>query len=150
MPYHNYNVYTIKRDNMNCELCGAKKAVTHHIDGNRENNSFDNLVLLCVTCHIKIHRFQNSIELKKTLEQLVQIKLAINKKIGNSKKIWENCINKRKSYRAWIDTRLYILLKEISEHYNISIVSASNFLLHKIKEENIDFYDILTNNKKVE
>jgi hypothetical protein len=30
--------------------------VAHHVDGNRENNSLNNLVLLCGPCHAKRHR----------------------------------------------------------------------------------------------
>lgn len=41
-----------------CEICGINswngnpiKLQVHHIDGNRENNSLDNLQLLCPNCH---------------------------------------------------------------------------------------------------
>ena len=39
-----------------CEICGiAEPLVVHHIDGNRENNTPENLQVLCWNCHMKIH-----------------------------------------------------------------------------------------------
>lgn len=47
------------RDNMICQMCGrkvfGKDAHVHHIDGNRQHNDMDNLILLCPDCHSKIH-----------------------------------------------------------------------------------------------
>lgn len=41
---------------MICELCGSDKYMCiHHKDGNRENNSLDNLQCLCKKCHQKHH-----------------------------------------------------------------------------------------------
>ena len=42
-----------KRDNFTCQVCGKKGEVTHHIDYNRKNNSVDNLIFLCRSCHAK-------------------------------------------------------------------------------------------------
>lgn len=43
-----------------CEICGDNEDVrlldVHHIDGNRNNNSIENLMVLCVKCHAKITR----------------------------------------------------------------------------------------------
>ena len=40
-----------------CELCGKTgKLDIHHIDENPNNNSLDNLMCLCRSCHMKIHR----------------------------------------------------------------------------------------------
>ena len=47
------------RDNFKCIVCGKnqednkKKLDVHHIDYNKKNNSTDNLVSLCMTCHRK-------------------------------------------------------------------------------------------------
>ena len=30
----------------------------HHVDQNRENNTFENILLLCEQCHCKIHGFK--------------------------------------------------------------------------------------------
>jgi len=39
-----------------CELCGRTNNIeVHHIDGNRSNNSLDNLLPVCQHCHIGIH-----------------------------------------------------------------------------------------------
>jgi len=50
-----------KRDNYICHICykgkgeGTRK-VAHHKDFNEKNNSLDNLITLCNSCHVKIHR----------------------------------------------------------------------------------------------
>jgi hypothetical protein len=43
-----------------CAICGARgidNLSEHHIDGNRANNEYDNLIVLCHNCH---HNFHNS------------------------------------------------------------------------------------------
>ena len=49
-----------------CECCGnsewlGRKIVLelHHIDGNRNNNSLDNLILLCPNCHSMTDNFKS-------------------------------------------------------------------------------------------
>ncbi len=46
-----------KRDNYACQECEKKqekrKLQTHHIDYNKQNNSFLNLISLCLKCHMK-------------------------------------------------------------------------------------------------
>lgn len=43
-----------------CERCGSNRNVdVHHIDGNPQNNSLDNLQRLCRSCHIKAHRVKS-------------------------------------------------------------------------------------------
>jgi hypothetical protein len=40
-----------------CAICGAKGIDVlseHHIDSNRSNNDYDNLIVLCHNCHHKI------------------------------------------------------------------------------------------------
>ena len=40
-----------------CEICGKEgKLDIHHIDENSNNNNLDNLMCLCRSCHMKIHR----------------------------------------------------------------------------------------------
>lgn len=40
-----------------CELCGSDKNLDiHHKDEDWTNNSIDNLICLCRSCHIKTHR----------------------------------------------------------------------------------------------
>ena len=48
----------LERDNYTCIKCGSKKRISiHHIDWNENNNTLDNLVLLCSSCHGKLHSF---------------------------------------------------------------------------------------------
>ena len=40
-----------------CEKCGSTQNIdVHHIDGNYNNNTPENLMILCRSCHIKEHR----------------------------------------------------------------------------------------------
>lgn len=40
-----------------CEKCGKTGRLdVHHIDGDYTNNSIDNLLVVCRSCHLKIHR----------------------------------------------------------------------------------------------
>jgi hypothetical protein len=50
--------WIIERDNETCQICGkdaSRKGHIHHIDGNTKHNTEDNLILVCASCHIKIH-----------------------------------------------------------------------------------------------
>ena len=63
-PYgEDWNVYLKnqirKRDNFTCQICGisekklSKKMDVHHINYNKKNHNFINLVSLCKRCHVK-------------------------------------------------------------------------------------------------
>ena len=83
----NWNILSRKyRENKNyiCESCGIdltkyKRLLdVHHKDGNKTNNSKDNLIALCVECHSKIdarhkENFQSKIN-QDRLKQLMAIK----------------------------------------------------------------------------
>ena len=46
----------LERDNYECQNCeSSKNLVIHHKDEDKLNNSEDNLVVLCRTCHMKVH-----------------------------------------------------------------------------------------------
>jgi len=46
----------LKRDNYKCQSCYRSSYLCiHHIDGDEENNSEDNLITLCRRCHRWIH-----------------------------------------------------------------------------------------------
>lgn len=54
----------LTRDNFTCQNCDRKGKRSpwrnydldaHHIDGNEENNNYDNLITLCGDCHFKAH-----------------------------------------------------------------------------------------------
>lgn len=49
-------VYLIEEREKKCEICGSTKNVDiHHKDFNHQNNNSDNLMLVCRSCHLKIH-----------------------------------------------------------------------------------------------
>lgn len=47
------------RNNHICQICGVdllgKRQPVHHIDGDKFNNSTENLILFCTSCHLKVH-----------------------------------------------------------------------------------------------
>lgn len=52
----------LERDDYKCTECGStNKLIVHHKDGNGrgskiKNNELDNLVTLCRSCHVNVHR----------------------------------------------------------------------------------------------
>lgn len=61
---HNYNkfkTYSKSLTNKKCKLCKSDKTVDlHHKDGNKfNNNKRDNWVLLCRSCHLRVHKLVN-------------------------------------------------------------------------------------------
>src|SRR3989338_8298918 len=51
----------INRDNYTCQYCdfrAEKWQICHHIDGNPNNNSYDNLEILCPMCNLIHHSGQ--------------------------------------------------------------------------------------------
>lgn len=55
-----------------CSYCGYDKEKllldVHHIDENRENNSIENLIPLCVMCHAKVTRGLSKIENRQLVD----------------------------------------------------------------------------------
>lgn len=55
-----------ERDKNTCQICGkhvSPRGVVghvHHIDGHKENLDYDNLILLCRSCHGKIHKSKDT------------------------------------------------------------------------------------------
>jgi hypothetical protein len=46
-----------------CSLCKSTTMIeVHHIDVNRKNNKIENLLIVCRSCHRKIHTFQKGFE----------------------------------------------------------------------------------------
>lgn len=42
-----------------CSMCGLDEECcleVHHVDGDRSNNTVNNLIILCANCHSRIHR----------------------------------------------------------------------------------------------
>jgi hypothetical protein len=51
-----------EKQNDKCFTCGKENPHTiHHRDSDPKNNSEDNLILLCGSCHKSIHRVRNSL-----------------------------------------------------------------------------------------
>jgi hypothetical protein len=52
--------FVFSRKNKECELCGYNEydfcLDVHHLDENPLNNEIDNLAVLCVICHRKLHK----------------------------------------------------------------------------------------------
>lgn len=50
-----------KPDLKECEICNKeKKLEVHHVDANKRNNDFTNLIRVCRFCHMKLDgRFKN-------------------------------------------------------------------------------------------
>lgn len=58
LPYFTFNTYkNLMHEIKECQLCKDiySKLLVHHIDENRQNNDISNLVVLCYSCHSKIH-----------------------------------------------------------------------------------------------
>jgi len=47
------------RDNYTCQLCHKKAKHVHHIDYDKKNCSEDNLITLCIKCHLKTNINRN-------------------------------------------------------------------------------------------
>lgn len=51
-----YRERCLKEKGSECTVCGAVEGiVVHHVDGERENNSLENLIPVCTGCHSDIH-----------------------------------------------------------------------------------------------
>ena len=54
----------LSRDEFTCQYCGfhsEKFQIVHHIDGNPENNSSENLVVICQMCNLVEHSGQGCV-----------------------------------------------------------------------------------------
>ena len=63
-PYEFNNILKLqirRRDSFKCQLCSIEqkelneRLIVHHIDFDKNNNSEDNLISLCRSCHGKVH-----------------------------------------------------------------------------------------------
>jgi 5-methylcytosine-specific restriction endonuclease McrA len=61
MKKQNYRQRCIDQKGEKCNICGNNKNIeVHHIDGDRYNNSVENLIPVCEECHNKIHTHSSS------------------------------------------------------------------------------------------
>ena len=55
--YNNLRLAVFVRDGGHCQKCGGNGAILiHHLDGDDNNNIIDNLVTMCASCHLELHR----------------------------------------------------------------------------------------------
>ncbi len=49
--------YLLENKEKKCVLCGSTNKIdVHHKDGDFHNNSVENLIVVCRSCHLKLHR----------------------------------------------------------------------------------------------
>lgn len=48
-------IIILQRDNYICKLCNKKGNTVHHIDYNKKNNKFNNLITTCKKCNTKVN-----------------------------------------------------------------------------------------------
>jgi len=75
--YRKIHESIIARDR-HCVKCDSvEQLLVHHIDGNDENNDWDNLVTLCQACHLILHKPQvgyrgKQLDLQKRNENIIR------------------------------------------------------------------------------
>lgn len=68
--YHDLSLELYRQITQFCVSCSFSKIVElHHLDGDKKNNSSNNLVGLCPNCHKMIHSFDYFEEIKANLKQ---------------------------------------------------------------------------------
>jgi hypothetical protein len=58
MDLKSEDILFLESDN-SCSYCGVKgreKLTVHHLDGNESNNDYVNQIVLCYTCHCRLHQ----------------------------------------------------------------------------------------------
>lgn len=52
-----YRPKCFERYDERCQICQSEGNIeVHHIDADRTNNDIDNLIPLCMSCHVQIHK----------------------------------------------------------------------------------------------
>ncbi len=71
-----------KRDDNECQICGIKlkRSIIHHIDADKRNTNHLNCILVCSSCHNKIHSKEFNFW-KQKLKELQEIRLYGGKSI---------------------------------------------------------------------
>ena len=68
---HNYRKHSFAKYEHKCAVCGWNEdedvLEVHHIDENRNNNSVNNLIILCPTCHRKLTTHKYELVDRKTI-----------------------------------------------------------------------------------
>jgi len=63
--FYEISSFIRSRDNHVCQVCGkdvykSRHGHVHHIDGDKMNNVQENLILLCSSCHSKVHHIKKT------------------------------------------------------------------------------------------
>lgn len=74
------------RDNYSCQICDQSGNVIHHLDGNNQNNSLENLVTLCGFCHRSLEGRKTSVVYKNQQIDDYSLFQQLKEEIVNSKK----------------------------------------------------------------
>ena len=70
--------YALKHRNDICSIClKGDRIETHHIDGNKNNNTLGNFLIVCKSCHKRIHilSIKNNLSPYLALEQFKELRL---------------------------------------------------------------------------
>ena len=103
-----------------CEICNLTEwnnkdapLEIHHIDGNRFNNEFNNIQILCPNCHAQTNTYCKSLNQKSKINKNPQQKCECGNKKQENSKYCMDCskLKQRKVKRPSYDK----LLKEIKE-----------------------------------
>jgi len=137
-----------KRDNYICLICGIEEIncrrnlSIHHIDYNKYNNKYNNLISLCDSCHMKTNfnrkrwkKFFSEDKMKKDMDEdevflkevnnLDKIDEDVDKTIIDMASIWKYCCDKFTE-----DNICFMCKKELSEDEKIDII--------KVPKKNVD------------
>lgn len=97
------------RKQKRCPVCGENMVLTfekHHIDGNPNNNSKDNLVKLCASCHAITYNARSREETKKAFKKRHD---GWKRKQNRGRKAW---LRKRKSGAKYWSPKHRIKIKK--------------------------------------
>jgi hypothetical protein len=86
--------FDLKNIDRKCQICGDRfKLLIHHVDGNKANNSLNNLALVCSYCHHGIHHIGKLTRFKEghktNLGKKHDVKWIENSSLG-MQKAWAN------------------------------------------------------------
>lgn len=109
-----------------CLDCGGDMVALHHLDGNNKNDSLENLIPLCNSCHFKRHKGRKYMITKKRI--VVKALLKSEDDILNKLPLW--LTQKVADYRLSVE--MYQLLRsgttnaEIARMYKTSPQNVNN------------------------
>lgn len=90
-----------ERDGNICQDCGVDRNLkilqVHHVDFNPDNNSNDNLISLCISCHQIRHHQMNQISKDKLFDLYINQKLSMDD-ISNCLEIGKTTISRYLKY----------------------------------------------------